>query len=128
MKIVTIETFIVDAGFRPWIFVKIETNARVTGYGECSDRRSPTGVAGTIEDLAPTLMGQDSRAYETRFWDMVRQVPRQSPRRNRGKGHRENRLRSYRHQGQGTWDIGGGAVRRTDPGQGQAVLIPLRHH
>jgi L-alanine-DL-glutamate epimerase-like enolase superfamily enzyme len=78
MKITNIETFIVDAGFRPWTFVKIETDEGVTGYGECSDWRSPTGVVGTIEDLAPVLMGQDPRAYEMRFWDMLRLV-RQSP-------------------------------------------------
>jgi hypothetical protein len=35
----------------PWTFVKIETDAGVTGYGECSDGRSPHGVAGTIENF-----------------------------------------------------------------------------
>jgi L-alanine-DL-glutamate epimerase-like enolase superfamily enzyme len=72
MKITGIETFIVDAGWRPWIFVKIETDAGVTGYGECSDGRNPYGVAGCIEDLKPLLIGQDPRAYEMRFWDMIR--------------------------------------------------------
>ena len=37
MKITNIESFIVDAGWRPWIFVKIETDEGITGYGECSD-------------------------------------------------------------------------------------------
>ena len=78
MKITNVETFIVDAGFRPWTFVKVETDEGVTGYGECSDGRSPTGVVGTIEDLAPALIGQDPRAFEMRFWDMLRRV-RQSP-------------------------------------------------
>ena len=78
MKITNVETFIVDAGFRPWTFVKIETDEGVTGYGECSDGRSPTGVAGTIHDLAPALIGQDPRPFEMRFWDMLRRV-RQSP-------------------------------------------------
>ena len=78
MKITNVETFIVDAGYRPWTFVKVETDEGVTGYGECSDGRSPTGVAGTIEDLAPALIGQDPRAFEMRFWDMLRRV-RQSP-------------------------------------------------
>ena len=78
MKITNIETFIVDAGWRPWIFVKVETDEGVTGYGECSDGRSPNGVAGTIKDLTPLLIGQDPRAYEMRFWDMIR-GSRQSP-------------------------------------------------
>lgn len=78
MKITNIETFIVDAGWRPWIFVKVETDEGVTGYGECSDGRSPNGVAGTIKDLTPLLIGRDPRAYEMRFWDMIR-GSRQSP-------------------------------------------------
>ena len=78
MRITNVETIIVDAGWRPWTFVKIETAEGVTGYGECSDGRSPYGVAGTIKDLKPLLIGQDPRAYEMRFWDMLRGT-RQSP-------------------------------------------------
>lgn len=78
MKITNIETFIVDAGWRPWIFVKMETDEGVTGWGECSDGKTPHGVVGTIQDLKPVLIGQDPRAYEMRFWDMIR-GSRQSP-------------------------------------------------
>ena len=48
MKITSIETFIVDGGYRPWTFVKVETDEGVAGYGECSDGRAPAGVVGTI--------------------------------------------------------------------------------
>ena len=72
MKITNIETFIVDAGWRPWGFVKVETDEGITGWGECSDGRSPQGVAATIADLEPILLGQDPREFETRFWDMYR--------------------------------------------------------
>ena len=78
MKITNIETFVVDAGWRPWIFVKVETDEGITGYGECSDGRNPNGVVGTIKDLTPLLIGRDPRAYEMRFWDMIR-GSRQSP-------------------------------------------------
>ncbi len=78
MKIANIETFIVDAGWRPWIFVKIETDDGVVGYGECSDGRSPHGIVGTIEDMKPLLIDKDPRAYEMLFWDMIRGT-RQSP-------------------------------------------------
>ncbi len=78
MKITNIDTFIVDGGWRPWIFVKVETDEGVTGYGECSDGRNPHGVTGTIRDLTPLLIGLDPRAYEMRFWDMLR-GSRQSP-------------------------------------------------
>ena len=67
MKISGIETFNVDAGWRPWTFVKVETDEEITGYGECSDARSPHGVTGTIDDLTPLLIGRDPRAFEMRF-------------------------------------------------------------
>ena len=78
ITITNIETFIVDGGWRPWIFVKVETDEGVTGYGECSDGRNPNGVAGTVRDLTPLLIGRDPRPYEMRFWDMIR-GSRQSP-------------------------------------------------
>ena len=78
MKITNIETFIVDAGWRPWTFVKVETDEGVTGYGECSDGRNPNGVVGTIKDFTTLMIGRDPRAYEMRFWDMIR-GSRQSP-------------------------------------------------
>ena len=78
MKITNIETFIVDAGWRPWTFVKVETDEGITGYGECSDGRSPHGIVGTIKDLERVLIGTDPRAFEMRFWDMIRGT-RQSP-------------------------------------------------
>ena len=78
MKITGIETLTVDAGWRPWIFVKVTTDEGVTGYGECSDARSPIAVVGAVEDMKPILIGTDPRAYEMRFWDMLRSA-RQSP-------------------------------------------------
>ena len=78
MKITNIETFIVDAGWRPWIFVRVDTDAGISGWGECSDGRSPYGVTGTVRDLTPLIIGKDPRAYEMRFWDMLRGT-RQSP-------------------------------------------------
>ena len=78
MKIISVETFLVDAGWRPWIFVKIQTDDGITGYGECSEGRNPNAVAGAIADFTPLLIGQDPRPYEMRFWDLIR-GSRQSP-------------------------------------------------
>lgn len=72
MRITDIETFIVDAGWRPWIFVKVSTDEGVTGWGECSDGMNPLGVAATVGDLKPKLLGQDPRPFEMRFQDMRR--------------------------------------------------------
>ena len=80
MKITSVETFVVDAGWRPWLFVKVATDEGVVGYGECSDCWSPQphGIVGTIKDLTPLLLGQDPRPYERRVWDLLYST-RQSP-------------------------------------------------
>ncbi|MEZ4615337.1 MAG: hypothetical protein R2867_07465 [Caldilineaceae bacterium] len=42
MKITAIKTFIVDGGFRPWTFVKVETSEPgLVGWGDCTDWGSP---------------------------------------------------------------------------------------
>jgi L-alanine-DL-glutamate epimerase-like enolase superfamily enzyme len=78
MKITRLETFVVDGGWRAWTYVKVETDEGITGWGECSDTRVPNAVTGAVRDLANALVGKDPRAYETRFWDMVRNT-RSSP-------------------------------------------------
>src|SRR5262249_56515565 len=78
MKITKLETFIVDGGWRAWTYVKVETDEGITGWGECSDTRIPNAVAGAVRDLSTVLVGQDPRAYEARFADMMRNT-RSSP-------------------------------------------------
>ena len=78
MRITDIETFVVDAGWRPWQFCVVRTDSGLTGYGEMSDGRNPYGIVGTIEDFKPILVGQDPCAVEARYWDMYR-MARQSP-------------------------------------------------
>jgi galactonate dehydratase len=78
LKITNIETFVVDAGWRPWLFVKVETDEGITGWGECSDGANPMGIKGTIEDLKQILVGKDPREFEKRFGEMYR-MTRQSP-------------------------------------------------
>ena len=57
MKITKVEPLVCDAGWRPWIFVKIETDEGIVGYGECSDNRSPKAVLGCIADLRELIVG-----------------------------------------------------------------------
>ena len=71
MKITDIKTFIVDAGWRPWMFVKVETDEGIYGWGECSDGKLPNGIDGVIRDLKPVLIGKDPRAFEMRFTEML---------------------------------------------------------
>ena len=72
MKISSVETFHVDAGWRPWTFVKISTAQGLTGYGAISAGQNPYGIDGTIKDLTSLLIGQDPRPYEMLFWDLIR--------------------------------------------------------
>lgn len=71
MQITEITPFIINAGWRNWILVKVETDEGISGWGECSDQ-AVYGVVGTIRDLAPVVMGKDPRAYQQRWWDMYR--------------------------------------------------------
>jgi L-alanine-DL-glutamate epimerase-like enolase superfamily enzyme len=61
-----------DAGWRPWTFVKVETDAGLVGWGECSDSRNPFGVAGSVRDLEALLVGEDPREVQRLYWDMLR--------------------------------------------------------
>ena len=72
MKIAKIESFICDAGWRPWVFVKVETDDGLVGWGECSDGRMPRSVAAAVDDFAPSLIGQDARQVEKAYWTMYR--------------------------------------------------------
>ena len=56
-----IETFVVDAGWRPWQFVAVRTESGITGYGEMSDGRNPFGIVGAVDDFRPDSSGQKCR-------------------------------------------------------------------
>ena len=70
MRIAKIEPIICDAGWRPWVFVKVETDDGLVGWGECSDGRMPRGVAGSVRDFEDALIGQDPRQVERLYWTM----------------------------------------------------------
>ena len=71
MKITAIKTFIVDGGFRPWTFVKIETSdAGLVGWGDCTDWGSPGPVAATVERYAEWVIGRDPMQVEAIWWDL----------------------------------------------------------
>jgi galactonate dehydratase len=71
MKITAIKTFIVDGGFRPWTFVKVETNEDgLVGWGDCTDWGSPGPVAATVERYAEWVIGRDPMQAEAIWWDL----------------------------------------------------------
>ena len=79
MKIKNIKIFHVDAGWRPWSFLKITTDSSLIGWSECTDSHgSPLGISGVIEDLSNLLVGRDPRNIGKLCWEMHSRT-RQSP-------------------------------------------------
>jgi len=72
MRIARVQAMHCDAGWRPWTFVRVETDSGLVGWGECSDSRNPYGVAGCVRDFQPVLIGQDPRHIQRLYWDMLR--------------------------------------------------------
>ena len=58
MKITNLETFVVDGGWRAWTYVKVETDAGLTGWGECSDYRVTNAVEGMVRDHLRISIGK----------------------------------------------------------------------
>jgi galactonate dehydratase len=65
MKITRIETKVVNAIHRNWIFVKVLTDQPgLYGFGEATLEWKTRAVVGAVEDLAPLIEGQDPRRIE----------------------------------------------------------------
>jgi galactonate dehydratase len=65
IKIVKIETLVVNAQMRNWLFVKVTTDQPgLYGWGEASLNWKTRAVVGTVEDLSALLVGRDPRDIE----------------------------------------------------------------
>jgi L-alanine-DL-glutamate epimerase-like enolase superfamily enzyme len=72
MQITDIKTFIVDGGFRPWTFVKVETSdPGLVGWGDCTDWGAPGPIAATVERFADFVVGRDPMQAEAIWWDLA---------------------------------------------------------
>ena len=69
MKIVDVRTVIVDGGFRNWVFVLVDTDDGLTGYGECTLEGREMAVAGAVQDFRRHLVGEPA--------DNIRRLRRQ---------------------------------------------------
>jgi L-alanine-DL-glutamate epimerase-like enolase superfamily enzyme len=78
MKITKVEPVLCDGVWGVWVFIKVQTDEGITGYGECSDHAGCTyGMLGCIKDLEGVLLNQDPRPVEKLYADMYR-LARQS--------------------------------------------------
>ena len=65
MKITSVETVVVNAVHRNWIFVKVLTDQPgLHGWGEATLEWKTRAVIGTIEDLFPLIVGEDPLRIE----------------------------------------------------------------
>ena len=119
MKIKNIKIFHVDAGWRPWSFLKITTDSSLIGWSECTDSHgSPLGISGVIEDLSNLLVGRDPRNIGKLCWEMHSRT-RQSPGSvvQKAIGAIENALWDIKSKALSVpvYELFGGAVRESIP-------------
>jgi galactonate dehydratase len=72
VRITAIRTLVVNARMRNWVFVKVETDEGLYGWGEASLEWKTRGVVGCVEDLAPLIVGLDPRRIEHLYQVMYR--------------------------------------------------------
>lgn len=74
MKITRVKALVVNAGFRNWVFVKVETDQPgLVGWGEASLEWKTRAVASAVEDVSQLLIGEDPRRIEHLWSVMYRQ-------------------------------------------------------
>jgi len=78
MKIVAIEDFHCDAGWRVWSFLKVTTDQGVVGWSEYNESYGSKGLTAVIKKLAERLIGMDPRPVE-RISSMLYAATRQAP-------------------------------------------------
>ncbi|MGH9658344.1 MAG: galactonate dehydratase, partial [Bryobacteraceae bacterium] len=73
MRITDVQTCVVNAEMRNWVFVKVATDQGVAGWGEASLEWKTRAVAGCIEDFKPMLVGEDPTRIEHLYQKLYRQ-------------------------------------------------------
>ena len=72
MKITKIKPVVCHAYRTNWVFVKIETDSGIYGFGESTLEYKEKAVVGAIEDLERALVGKNPDNIEKIFHDCVR--------------------------------------------------------
>lgn len=73
MKITAIRPYLMRAVERNWLFVKVETDTDVYGWGEASLELKERTVAQAVTDLEPFLIGEDPTRIEHLWQTLYRQ-------------------------------------------------------
>src|SRR6202012_3931140 len=73
MKITGLLTVVVGAEMRNWVFVKVETDEGLVGWGEATVEWKTRAVVACVQDLETLVVGEDPRRVEHLFQVMGRQ-------------------------------------------------------
>jgi galactonate dehydratase len=73
VRVAAVDTLVVDARLRNWIFVKVTTDEGLAGWGEASLEWKTRAVAGAVEDLAGLVVGEDPFRIEHLWQSLFRQ-------------------------------------------------------
>lgn len=78
MKVTAVETLACDAGWRNYYFVKLSTDAGITGWSEYDEGFGSPGVTAVIEQLKHRLVGLSVNEHE-RFFQLASCLTRPAP-------------------------------------------------
>lgn len=71
MKIKDIKLFTIKAGWKPWSFLKIETNSNLVGWSETTDTfGNENGFKGILKDYKNILIGEDPIQINKLIWKL----------------------------------------------------------
>ena len=72
MQITRITPMTAFGGRQTWVFVRVDTDAGITGVGEASVEGKERAVCGAVEDLARQIIGRDPRRIDQNWQIMYR--------------------------------------------------------
>lgn len=72
VRITDVETYIVANPWKPWVFVRLETDAGVHGLAEATTHDKPHTVAAAIEEMSGYFVGKDPFDTEQIWLEMYR--------------------------------------------------------
>ena len=74
MRITGLQTFLVNAHWRNWTIVRLDTDSGLSGYGEGTLEGREQSVETAIRELERYLVGKDPFQIERHFQEMYRRA------------------------------------------------------
>jgi len=72
LAITDVETYLVANPWKPWVFVRVETNEGINGLAEATTHDKPRTVAAAIDEMSEYFVGEDPFSTEKLWLEMYR--------------------------------------------------------